>query len=73
MSDLGNGGRDADDTVGILLDARQIVKKFGEFAANDDVSLTISPGQIPALLGASSTGAENRWSSPIQLLLGGLV
>ena len=34
-----------------LLTAENIIKKFGDFAAVDDVSLTISPGEIHALLG----------------------
>ena len=39
-----------------LLEARHIVKRFGEFTANDDVSLKLAPGQIHALLGENGAG-----------------
>ncbi len=39
-----------------LLEARGIVKKFGNFAANDDVALVIQPGEKHALLGENGAG-----------------
>jgi ABC-type lipoprotein export system ATPase subunit len=39
-----------------LLEARGIVKKFGEFAANQDVGLAIQPGEKHALLGENGAG-----------------
>ena len=33
------------------LELRNITKKFGNFAANEDISLTVDPGEIVALLG----------------------
>jgi simple sugar transport system ATP-binding protein len=39
-----------------LFEARDIVKKFGEFAANRDVSLAIQPGEKHALLGENGAG-----------------
>ena len=39
-----------------LFEARGIVKKFGDFAANDDVGLVIHPGQKHALLGENGAG-----------------
>ena len=39
-----------------LLEARHIVKLFGNLAANDDVSLTVAPGEIHALLGENGAG-----------------
>ncbi len=39
-----------------LFEARDIVKKFGEFAANRDVGLVIQPGEKHALLGENGAG-----------------
>jgi simple sugar transport system ATP-binding protein len=38
------------------LELRNITKKFGNFAANDDISLTVNPGEIVALLGENGAG-----------------
>jgi simple sugar transport system ATP-binding protein len=39
-----------------LFEARGIVKKFGDFAANQDVGLVIQPGEKHALLGENGAG-----------------
>jgi simple sugar transport system ATP-binding protein len=39
-----------------LFEARNIVKKFGDFAANQDVALVIQPGEKHALLGENGAG-----------------
>ena len=46
----------ASDSATPLLEARGIVKKFGDFAANRDVDLTILPGEKHALLGENGAG-----------------
>ncbi|NHU85294.1 ABC transporter ATP-binding protein [Kocuria sp. JC486] len=38
------------------LELREITKKFGSFAANRDVSLTVEPGEIHCLLGENGAG-----------------
>jgi len=46
-----------DGAAGVpLFEARNIVKKFGDFAANDDVGLVIRPGEKHALLGENGAG-----------------
>lgn len=38
------------------LELRNVTKKFGDFAANEDISLTVNPGEIVALLGENGAG-----------------
>ncbi|MEO9325860.1 ABC transporter ATP-binding protein [Nocardioides sp. C4-1] len=38
------------------LELRGITKKFGDFVANDDIHLTIEPGEVHALLGENGAG-----------------
>ncbi|TVV33392.1 ABC transporter ATP-binding protein [Weissella cibaria] len=40
----------------IVLEMRDIVKKFGEFRANDQINLQVKRGQIHALLGENGAG-----------------
>ena len=43
--------------VNKVLELKHITKKFGDFVANDDISLTVGRGEIHALL--AKTGLEN--------------
>ncbi len=51
-----------------LLEARRIVKRFGDFTANDEVSLALRPGVIHALLGENGAGK----STLVKIIYGAL-
>ena len=40
----------------VVLSLEHITKRFGDFAANDDVSLTLRRGELVALLGENGAG-----------------
>ena len=39
-----------------MLEVQNIVKRFGDFTANDDISFTVEPGRIFGLLGPNGAG-----------------
>ncbi len=51
-----NGASDAAASGGPLLDVRGITVTYGQIVAVRDLSLTVSPGEVVALLGANGAG-----------------
>ncbi|TAM85279.1 MAG: amino acid ABC transporter ATP-binding protein [Candidimonas sp.] len=39
-----------------VIDARNVTKRFGEFAAVDDVSVAVSPSEVVCIIGSSGSG-----------------
>ena len=39
-----------------VIEMRDIVKKFGDFVANDGINLTVHKGEIHAILGENGAG-----------------
>ena len=40
----------------VVIEMKEIVKKFGDFTANDHVNLTVHKGEVHAILGENGAG-----------------
>ena len=43
-------------TSDVVVEMQHIVKKFGDFKANDDINLEVRKGEVHALLGENGAG-----------------
>ena len=50
------------DTGSVAVEMRNIVKKFGDFTANDHINLLVHKGEVHAILGEN--GAGTVWVVP---------
>ena len=66
--DLPPGTQAAPAKEEFLLEARDIVKRFGDFTANDRVTVRLRPGRIHALLGENGAGK----STLVKIIYGAL-
>ena len=64
----GNGGNGGNGSGEYLLEARDVVKRFGDFTANDRVTLRLRQGRIHALLGENGAGK----STLVRIMYGAL-
>lgn len=44
------------DTGSVAVEMRNIVKKFGDFTANDHINLLVHKGEVHAILGENGAG-----------------
>ena len=44
------------DKDNVVIAMRDIVKKFGDFVANDHINLTVHKGEVHAILGENGAG-----------------
>ena len=68
MSGAEAADRDAGRSGELLLEARGVVKRFGDFTANDGITLRLRAGRIHALLGENGAGK----STLVKIIYGAL-
>ena len=56
------------DSNTVVIEMKDIVKKFGDFTANDHINLTVHKGEVHAILGENGAGKTTLLSMIASLL-----
>ena len=51
--------------MGVIIETKELTKKFGEFTANEGISLAVDKGEIRAIIGENGAGKSTLMNMPV--------